>query len=171
MDISRIRTTALTVGLIVSVAAALLTGCAPAAPHPGLEGLESPAPTATSDSAELESLNGVFTVSITPEEYRANGLTDETLIAENSGTWTLTLEDGDWNYAQEGDGVQRTTGSGTYEVADDRVTWNWDGASIEFDYEVLPDGSLVFTDIVDDDPAYQALDEVFFGLHPWVRVP
>jgi hypothetical protein len=171
MNNSRTSRTALTVGLLVSVAAALLSGCAPSAPHPGLEGLESPAPTATSDSAELASLNGVFTVTLSPQEYRENGVTDEQLITENSGTWTLTLEDGDWSYTQEGEGVQRPADSGTYEIADGRVTWNWDGATVEFDYEQLPDGSLVFTEIDDHDPAYQDLSEVFFGLHPWVRVP
>ena len=169
MDISRTRMTAIAVCL--SVAAALLVGCAPGAPRPGLEGLTSPAPTEAADSPELSTLNGVFTVTITPEEYRANGLTDEGLIVENSGAWTFTLEDGNWSYVQVGEGVRRPSGSGTYAIIDGRVEWKWDGATISFDYDRLADGSLVFTNIVDDDPALQALDEVFFGLHPWVPVP
>ncbi len=51
---------------------------------------------------------------------------------------------------------------------DSELTFKWQAATITMDVEMQPDGSLVFTNVVDQ--GYQALSDVQFGLHPWAPI-
>ena len=128
---------------------------------PTLGGVTAPAQVA-------ESINGTYTVTYTEEEYRAAGLKDQALIDENVGTFTWTFDDGTWSYVQESPTAGQLEDSGTYELTDSKLAFKWQPATITMDVQKQPDGSLVFTNVVDSD--YQALSDVQFGLHPWAPI-
>ena len=139
------------------------------APEPVVtcEGLMSDA------SAAASALNGVYTVTISKDDYRAAGEADEVEIPKNSGTWTWTFEDGRAAYDQVDTGYSDAGAGLSYTLEGDRFTLYWSHEATEWtaaDVSVAPDGSLVFTNIEDGIPRLQIISEVLFGKTPWVRV-
>ena len=145
------------------------------------EGSAEPDPITTCDGRvaltpddEAAAINGVYQVTVTREELTAAGFTDETEIRKNAGTWTWTFRNGIAGYSLVGPGDFVDAGRGLHYTVDGgsfRLVWSadageWTAAAVV----VQPDGSLVFTNILDSIPHLQIVSEVFFGLHPWVRV-
>ncbi len=158
-----IRAGLIQVASLVALSLGGLAGCSQdsSGEDPTLGGVTAPA-------TVEESINGTYTVTYTAEEYLAAGLKDQALIDENVGQFTWTLDDGTWSYAQESPTAGRESESGTYELEDSELTFKWQAGTITMDVEMQPDGSLVFTNVVDQ--GYQALSDVQFGLHPWAPI-
>lgn len=126
-----------------------------------------------SESA-IVAVDGLYEVTITEAELSEAGITDASTLAEHAGTYYWTLDDGQWVYEQQSLKPLETPGAiGTYELDGTSYTHLWSdapGDATTATVTVLPDGSLQFTDIVDADPDFQAVSEVLFGKHPWVRL-
>ena len=140
-----------------------------------------PAPVVTCDGlvaapdAAASTLNGVYEVTISQDEYRAAGEKDEVEIPKNSGLWTWTFEDGRARFTQVDTATGYTdAGSGlSYTLEGNHFTLYWTHESQDWtsaDVAVQPDGSLVFTNIKDGWPDLQIISEVLFGSKPWVKV-
>ena len=158
-----VRTRLIPAAALAAVSLGILIGCSQESTgeDPTLGGV-------TASATVGQSIDGTYTVTYTEDDYVAAGLKDQALIDENVGRFTWTLDDGSWSYVQESPSAGRLDESGAYELADNELTFRWQNATITMDVEKHDDGSLVFTNVVD--PAYQALSEVQFGLHPWVPV-
>lgn len=156
------------IGLVVLVAVCL-TGCvvAPDVATPSV----TPAPPVSVDELIID---GIYEVTTTEDDLHAAGVTDATVIAETAGTYYWTFDDGTWTYEQVSDQPLETPNAlGTYTIDGDTYTHHWSEGGDDVTtatIEVLPDGSLQFTNIVDADPAFQQISEVTFGLHPWARI-
>lgn len=150
--------------LVAVLAAVSLTGvsCADSeSTDPAIAGV-------TEAPADEPQIDGTYVVTYTEEDYTEAGVKDAAQIAENVGEFTWTLEDGEWSYSQDSASAERTEESGTYELDGATLTFRWAPATITMQVDVADDGSLVFTDV--EDPSFQQLSDVQFGLHPWVPV-
>ena len=140
-------------------------------PNPSPTSTPAPAPTETHDES---SINGLYTVTITEEELVAGGVTDPATVAEYAGLYYWSFSDGRWTYDQSSDKpLANPGGVGKYTLEGTLYTHYWGDQPDEITtatVAILDDRSLRFTDIVDGDPTLQAVSEVTFGLHPWVRV-
>ena len=122
----------------------------------------------TEAPADEPQIDGTYVVTYSESDYEKAGVEDTAQIAENVGEFTWTLADGEWNYSQDSATAERTEESGSYELDGSTLTFRWAPATITMQVEVADDGSLVFTDV--EDPSFQQLSDVQFGLHPWVPV-
>jgi TRAP-type C4-dicarboxylate transport system substrate-binding protein len=121
-------------------------------------------------SSDQQLVDGTFTTSMTAEEARAAGVTDQARIDENAGDYVLTLEDGSWAaeqlYTTGPKKGQVWHGTGGYTVEGHHLTWYWShepGGYTEVDVDLAADGSLVFSNVVDGgDAEAQALSDAFF---------
>ena len=163
-------TARLTGGAIVVALALALGGCAVVV-------ASDPAPTPvveTPVAIEESDLNGLYEVTITQDELIAGGVTDPALVAEYAGLYYWTFDDGRWIYDQTTElPLANPGGVGDFTIEGTRYTHYWGDDPTQITtatLAVLEDGSLKFSDIVDSDPSLQAVSEVTFGLHPWVRV-
>lgn len=164
------------VAIAAGIVGAALAGCSPAvtcAPPSGIVGDTLAPVTRCGADPEVALIEGRFEVSLTADDFLAGGVDDEDLIAENSGTFVFDFLDGHWRYEQTGEETENPTGQGRYTIEDGVLRFLWTAYPDDFtmaSVEVGDDGALVFTDIVDSYPDYQAFAEVFFGAHPWTPV-
>jgi TRAP-type C4-dicarboxylate transport system substrate-binding protein len=123
-----------------------------------------------SNGSDVSLLNGSYTYTVTEDQARAAGVTDQGIIDENAGDFVMTLADGDWELEQVySTGPKKGTtyhGSGGYTITDNHVKFFWShepGAWTTVDVSVLADGSLEFTNITDGSgDQFQALSEATF---------
>jgi hypothetical protein len=157
--------------LVLSLTACSAVLAPNSTPVPTLTPTASPTSTVTNDES---SINGLYSVTITEEELRARGVTDPAVLSEYAGLYYWTFSDGRWIYDQTSDKPLANPGSvGDYTLEGTHYTHYWGNKPGEITtatLTILGDRSLQFTDIVDGDPQQQAISEVTFGLHPWVRV-
>lgn len=151
---------------VAAIALLGLAGCAPVAPEIVVP---DPAPV----PVEVV-IDGIYEVTITEDELLAAGVSDPTVLVEQAGTYFWTFDAGTWVYEQQSDKpLEVPNAIGSYELDGDAYThyWSEDTTAVTTaTVEVLADGSLQFTDIVDGDPEFQQVSEVLFGLHPWTRL-
>ncbi len=157
--------------LVITMTACTVVPAPDPAPVPTRN--STPAPTVTVSQDE-SSINGLYTVTITAEELLAGGVTDSAVVTEYAGLYYWSFEDGRWTYDQSSDTpLANPGGVGDYTLEGTQYTHYWGDQPEEITtatITILDDKSLQFTDIVDGDPELQAVSEVTFGLHPWVRV-
>jgi hypothetical protein len=128
----------------------------------------------TNEPAEVD---GTYTYTVSADQERAAGVTDQGLIDENAGKFTLTLAHGTWSEEQSyTSGPKRGTTfhvTGGYTLDGNRLKWFWGhepGAWTEVVVAVEPDGSLRFSDVHDGgDQQNQALSDSFFTT--WTQAP
>jgi hypothetical protein len=155
--------------MLAAAMAAVLIGCASGAGPSGSQAREASG-TAAADAIP-EAIVGSWTSTITADDLRASGLTDEGTLAENVGTFTMTFgADGTWSTSQEADvplrwpvfrGTMVATGPDSFrqtttfpaDFAGDVVDFTW---SIE-------DGALVLHVVNPPDPVLPVVTES----HPW----
>jgi len=161
----------LLVVLVLSLTACTAVLAPSPAPVPTLIPTGSPTSTVTNDES---SIDGLYTVTITREELLAGGVTDPAVVTEYAGLYYWTFSDGRWTYDQTSDKpLANPGGVGDYTLEGTQYTHYWGDKPDEITtatVTILDDRSLRFTDIVDGDRQQQAISEVTFGLHQWVRV-
>lgn len=115
-------------------------------------------------------VDGTYVVTVTADQERKAGASDQGLIDENAGRFTLTLADGRWTQTQVYTSGPKTGstfhGSGGYTVAGNRLQWFWGhepGAWTKVVVDVHQDGSLHFSHVDDGgDQQSQSLSDAFF---------
>jgi hypothetical protein len=128
---------------------------------------------ATAPAADA-SINGTFTFTLTPEQARKAGVTDQGVIDENTGDFVMTLSDGNWTMDQvyatgpKAGTTYHGTGGYTLSAGHLQVFWSHEaGQWTKVDVTVRADGSLSFTHIQDGGGAQtQALSESWFTSWP-----
>ena len=134
----------------------------------------SPSPNPSGGSSLISpELAGSWTVTITPDDLAAAGLSDEGPVAENAGKFTMMLNsDGTWSTTQETDvpirwpvfrGTVSATGPNSFrqtttfpaDYAGDVVDFTW----------VLEDGALTLKVVKPPDEILPIIMET----HPWQR--
>ena len=84
--------------------AAIVAACAGAAPSSVPRTTPVPSVPAGSEASIPSAIVGSWTTTITADDLRAAGMTGEGELAENTGTFTMTLGgDGTWSTSQEAD--------------------------------------------------------------------
>ena len=105
------------------------------------------------------------------------GIHDQDFIDRNAGDYTMTMTDGSLRrvqrYTSGPRAGEKDSDTVTYTLDDDRITFRWSAGSGDFtqaDVDVLPDGSLKFSDWFEGMPEakFLLLDEVV--LRRWERV-
>jgi TRAP-type C4-dicarboxylate transport system substrate-binding protein len=121
-------------------------------------------------ASDVSLVNGTYAFTMTADQARAAGVTDEFMIDENAGDYVITFKDGDYQLTQDystGPKAGTTThGAGGYTLKGSRLTWFWShepGEWTELDVAVEADGSLDFSNVHDGgDAQTQALSEAFY---------
>jgi hypothetical protein len=121
------------------------------------------------------SVNGTYAFSVTPEQARTAGVTDQGVLDENTGDFEWTFSDGSWSLEQVyATGAKAGTGGhteGDYSLSAGhiKVFWTHDpGGWTEADVTRNGDGSLSFRNVHDGgDAQAQALSTVTFTM--WRR--
>jgi hypothetical protein len=137
-----------------------------AAPPSAASTYAAPAASTLADT----SLNGTYAFTITPEQTRRAGVTDQGVIDENTGDIVWTFEDDAWKldqvYATGPKAGTKGYTSGGYTLSDGhlKVFWTHDpGGWTEADVNVQADGSVSFRNIHDGgDQQAQALSMAWF---------
>lgn len=156
--------------LLVGTIAAACTATSVGSPAPARS---EPTAAASSPAASIppDFPLGSWTTTITEDDVRAAGFTGAGELAENSGTFTMTLsEDGTWTTAQESSeplkwpvfqGTWEATGPNTFRQ---RTTFPSDfaGDVVDFEWKVV-DGNLVLVLPNPPDPILPVVMES----HPW----
>ncbi|MGB4779101.1 TRAP transporter substrate-binding protein [Microbacterium sp.] len=143
-----------------------LRALAPAGPLP---------PVSCADTSETAvDITGTWEFTTTQEDLIAGGVTDPTQVQQEAATFRYRFTENAWAYDAVAEyDLAQPRRTGTLKVVGSRVTIFWSGQasdSTSMDAEILPDGTLQFTNIVDADPVYQKASEVKFGLRPWSPV-
>ena len=160
-------------GIALGGLAAMVMACT------GGAGLSGPASTPTGQGASVGSLPegfplGSWTTTITEEDLRAAGMTDDGLIAENTGVFVTTYSgDGTWSTAQTTDvPIKWPLFQGTYTVAgdgliDQTTTFppEYAGDVVRFTWRI-EDGALILGVPEPPDPVLPIMTET----HPWQPV-
>ncbi|HEX5014136.1 MAG TPA: hypothetical protein VFV72_08240 [Candidatus Limnocylindrales bacterium] len=151
--------------------AALVTGCAGGSGAPASTTPSAASAPASAGAAIPSEIVGAWTATITADDLRSAGLTDEAASAENTGVFTLTLgADGTWSTSQQSQvpvkwpvfrGTMEATGPNGFrqtttfpaDFAGDVVDFTW---SIE-------DGALLIKVVNPPDPVLPVVMET----HPW----
>jgi hypothetical protein len=115
-------------------------------------------------------VNGTYAFTVTPEQARTAGVTDDSVLQENTGDFVWVFKDGTWSldqvYATGPKAGSTDHISGTYTLAQGhlKVFWSHDpGAWTEVDVVRKADGSLSFSKVHDGgDQQAQALSEAWF---------
>jgi TRAP-type C4-dicarboxylate transport system substrate-binding protein len=119
-------------------------------------------------------LNGTYTFTATAEAVRAAGGTDQGLIDENTGDFTVTFVDGTWLMDQvysQGPNAGTTwhgTGGYTFDGKDFQIFYSHEpGSWTKARVKIRKDGSLVFTKVDDGGgPEQQALSDAWYTTWP-----
>lgn len=110
-------------------------------------------------------LDGTYTWTITDQDARRYGTASDRTskgLARFPITFTIVLEEGNWTMQETG---SSDTGSGTYEITGDRLTFHWSGTTLAFDVKKAKDGTLHLRGVVPMD-----LGERFiWTTEPWVK--
>jgi TRAP-type C4-dicarboxylate transport system substrate-binding protein len=118
-------------------------------------------------------LDGRYAAHIRRRDLVQAGVTNEEEILENTGRMTFTLDSGRWGYRTKANHfVSNPVDRGRYEITGNTFTFFWDageGDWTRMTFRKDADGTLHFSDIVDGQPASQALSEGWFGV-PWTRL-
>jgi hypothetical protein len=129
--------------------------------------------------------NGVYRVTLTVNDYRRFGVSASAEdLREDTGTRTITLEDGRWTSVATADRrLFAPVNTGRYTGSGDRVTWiaerpffnaitlppmtwRFDGTALRFKFTTC--GNL--REVEPDFPEACDFFRVFFEAHPWVKV-
>ena len=130
----------------------------------------------TAATAADASLNGSFGFTVSPDQARKAGVTDQQVIDENTGTFVLSFADGTWTidqvYATGSKAGTKYHATGGYTISGKHLQIFWGhepGNWTKVDVTVRPDGSLSFAQIHDGNgPQAQAQSESWFTT--WKRV-
>jgi TRAP-type C4-dicarboxylate transport system substrate-binding protein len=136
------------------------TGSAAAPLEPALD--EAP-------SAVDVALNGVYRWTMTEEDAVASGteLTTPEALATYPWVMTLTLDDGTWALVVRSEGMDKLDATDEeFEVAGDRITFNWDGAQLVFTFSVDAEGNLELTPV----EPMPAGDQFVWSTHPLAKI-
>ncbi len=119
-------------------------------------------------------ITGTWETTTTREDLEAGGVTDPAQLKEEAALFRWRFTSNAWAYDAVADyELAQPSRTGTLQVEGTRVTIYWSGQpqdNTSMDAEILADGTLRFTNIVDNDPVYQKSSEVKFGLRPWKPV-
>jgi hypothetical protein len=121
--------------------------------------------------AGSSALDGIYVADVTKRDMREAGVTDPGHIRENAAHYVWTLDGGTWHYEATADHLIQTpseTGRYTYQHGLFTFYWN-DGGFVKARLDISRDGTIVFIDPRDSNPALQAETEGFYG-QPWRRV-
>jgi TRAP-type C4-dicarboxylate transport system substrate-binding protein len=119
-------------------------------------------------------LNGTYTFTATAEAVRAAGGTDQGLIDENTGDFTMTFDDGTYAMDQvysQGPNAGTTwhgTGGYTFDGKNFQIFYSHEpGAWTKAKVKIRKDGSLVFSKVDDGGgPEEQALSDAWYTIWP-----
>jgi TRAP-type C4-dicarboxylate transport system substrate-binding protein len=128
------------------------------------------------DAEALAVLNGSYVFTVSPDAARRAGVTDQEVIDNATGDFTVTMKDGQWTleqvYATGPMKDQTDHGLGDYTIDGNRLEWFWGhepGAWVKATFQVLPDGSVGFSDVTDGEgPQWELMAQVHF--HHWERI-
>lgn len=112
--------------------------------------------------------NGVYRAEITDADLDAVNVSPKDW-QENHGTFTWTLNEGNWSFVQLADNpIQAPSGQGVYLVDGDRVSFLVanDLGPQDFTWSLSSDGSLVLTAL----PSTGSYFAAYLAAHPLVRV-
>jgi hypothetical protein len=161
-------------GYIAFVMALTATILVAACASPAASTSPSPAGASHDPAPVGHPLIGTWTTTITPDDLKAGGITDEGGLAENSGTFTWTFEaDGTWRQVQTGlDGATllNPVFSGWYTLDDDLLVMvtefpeQYKDDGLRYEYVVTGD-SVTFDLLNPPDPMLPVVVEA----HPWAR--
>ena len=138
---------------------------------PGASVSTAPVASGSSTDGIPDALVGAWTTTITNEDLRTAGITDEAGMAENSGTFTMTIAgDGTWTTSQESTvplrwpvfkGTTQATGPNSFRQ---RTTFPADfaGDLVDFTWSI-EDGALVLRVVNPPDAVLPIVTES----HPW----
>lgn len=128
-----------------------------------------------SDDAEFP--QGVYRMEITAESMERLGVS-ESDARDQGGVWTLTFQDGQVTVADiRASDDRHQTGTGTYCVAEDRVTVDMGGDDSACGDDVLfsaawtvQDGELRFAEIRDGEGVSTVFFDTLWGSRPWEKI-
>jgi hypothetical protein len=114
-------------------------------------------------------LNGIYRWTLTGEDAVASGTQPTT--PENLATFpwvmTLTLDEGKWDLTVRSEGEDSLEATDEqFDVAGDRVTFNWEGAQLEFTFVVDEEGNLELTPV----EPMEAGDQFVWATYPLVKI-
>ena len=119
---------------------------------------------------------GSYTTTITPDDLRAGGITEEGLLTENSGMFILTYDpDGSWTMVQtspDGSPINNPVFRGRYLVTGDRIrhdvefpaSYAAEGAHDEVTWRL--EGNSLHLELA---AAGDEIIRAIYGAHPWTR--
>ena len=152
---------------------AIVGACAGGAASPAPSGLPAVSAPVSSAASIPSAIVGSWTTTITADDLRAAGLTDEGALAENTGTFTLTLGgDGTWETSQEASvpvkwpvfrGSMEATGTDSFRQTTTFPT-DFAGDVVDFTWSIK-DGGLLIKVVNPPDPVLPVVMET----HPWQR--
>lgn len=162
---------------VLFVIGAVVSGCSGAAssasPAPSAQPQVSASAAPSAATVPSDFPLGVWTTTITEVDLRAGGVTSEGDLAENAGTFTMTLAaDGTWTSAQDASvpvrwpifkGTWTATGPDSF----NQVTTfppDFAGDSVDFTWKIQ-DGSLILKVVNPPDPILPVIVES----NPWQR--
>jgi hypothetical protein len=114
-------------------------------------------------------LNGVYRWTLTGEDAAASGTQPTT--PENLATFpwvmTLTLDEGTWDLTVRSEGEDYVEASQEqFDVAGDRITFNWEGAQLDFTFSVDAEGNLELTPV----EPMEAGDQFVWSTYPLAKI-
>jgi len=110
-------------------------------------------------------LDGTYTWTITEQDARMYGTASDRTsegLARFPITFTMVLEKGNWTMQETS---SSDTGSGTYEITGDRLTFHWSGTTLAFDVTKAKDGTLHLRGIAPMHPG----ERFIWTTKPWVK--
>jgi TRAP-type C4-dicarboxylate transport system substrate-binding protein len=97
--------------------------------------------------AEAHAVDGVYRFSVTDQELRENGMTDQGEIDENHGRFTMTMSGGEYCWKQKANNyIEHSEDCSTYEIDGDRMILRVPGALPDvYRWRKTADGDLELT--------------------------
>jgi TRAP-type C4-dicarboxylate transport system substrate-binding protein len=134
------------------------------------QGVSAPAPAAcgasSRDGADNARINGVYRFTISDGQLREHGITDAADIAENHGTFTVTIKDGGYCWKQTAPNpLNNPDECSTYQLDGARLVWNFpSGEPDVYRVKRAANGNLELTAVSSADIAYAKV----WAAKPWV---
>jgi hypothetical protein len=123
----------------------------------------------TAGGQNTAELDGVYRWTLTEEDAVASGTqptTDENL-ATFPWVMTLTLDEGKWDLTVRSEGEESLEATDEqFDVAGDHITFNWEGAQLEFMLSVDAEGNLELTPV----EPMEAGDQFVWSTYPLVKI-
>lgn len=110
-------------------------------------------------------LDGTYTWVLTEQDARKYGTASDRTsegLARFPVTFTTVLDAGSWTMEESG---SSDTGSGSYEITGDRVTFHWSGTTLTFDVKRAEDGTLHLRGVAPMDRG----ERFIWTTEPWVK--